>query len=420
VLADDLEALHPGVAGSREKLGERGQEGVAELIAAHLRLALRARDRDREMLPVAEPALAGAVEQPLDGRVNAGGEGEIGHLPVVDDVQVHDRGGPESREARRLVQRPLGKHARRAGVRERDDHAVGFQGLVGAHDGEPAARGSLDPLGPPSGPDLDAGRAEGPRAGLAVDRREGQAGVADVAGRRVVQQARLENERRHRQRGPARVQVERRQSDQVPERLDRVRRLSVSAQPIAERARVQARVREVEPGQLEGGAGGAQALPDGEVAVASQSAREVERRRERGSAQPLHPASGGDHGDLEAGLERGGGCGAEPLEQGAVRGAAAKEDVLPVVENHAVALEGVRGSAEPWADLDQRHLGAGVRARQSRGDPRQAAPDHRDAPHAPTPERLRAATHAFSQGGSDTRRRRTCSGSRSIWPRMRR
>src|SRR5205814_2303662 len=109
----------------------------------------------------------------------------------------------------------------------------------------------------------------------------------------------------------------------------------------------------------------------------------------------------------------------DPLEQPAVGGAAAQEDVLPVVGDDAVARERVRRAAQPRARLQQRDLGAGVGAverRRDAGEP--ATHDDNLAPHALTAPTLRAATHAFSHAGREIRRLRIVSGRRSIRSRM--
>ena len=96
----------------------------------------------------------------------------------------------------------------------------------------------------------------------------------------------------------------------------------------------------------------------------------------------------------------------------AVRGAAAQEHVLAVVEPEAFLLDRERRAAEPRPRLEQRHRRAGVGAFERRRDPRQAASDDDDAAScAPAPTRLRAATQPFSQPGSESRPASTDSGS---------
>ena len=96
--------------------------------------------------------------------------------------------------------------------------------------------------------------------------------------------------------------------------------------------------------------------------------------------------------------------------------------MLAVVDAEALALERVGGAAQLRPDLDERDVGAGVGSIKRGGDAREAPADHHDAlpAHAPTPARLRAATHAFSQVGTDMRRSRTSSGCFSIRVRSRR
>ena len=102
---------------------------------------------------------------------------------------------------------------------------------------------------------------------------------------------------------------------------------------------------------------------------------------------------------------------AEPPQEAAVRGAAAKRDVLAVVEPVAVAANGERGAAEARARLVQRHLRARVGALERRGEPREPAADDGD-PRSPsvrrTPTRLRGSTSP-----SPTAERRPCAKGRA-------
>ena len=71
----------------------------------------------------------------------------------------------------------------------------------------------------------------------------------------------------------------------------------------------------------------------------------------------------------------------DPLEEAQILGEAAEGDVLAVVGRRrrvAVSLrQGLDGSAECRARLEQGHVGAGVEAVERGGEPGQATPDHR-------------------------------------------
>ena len=235
-----------------------------------------------------------------------------------------------------------------------------------------------------------------------------------------MQEARLEDERRHRQRGLCGGQVQGRKGDQVPKRLELTRSLPLGGQPVTEGPLVERGVVEAEAREPERRAGGSGTPARRQMAVAGERGSEVKRGGQRRSPQPLDSPSGGEHRDRQAPLEDRRRIAAQPREQRPVGGTAAQEDVLPVVEHHPVAFERIRRAPEPRANLDQRRLRARVRAGEGRRDAGQASAHDGDAhlAHVPTPARLRAATHAFSQAGRETRRRSTSPGSRSIWVRI--
>ena len=72
------------------------------------------------------------------------------------------------------------------------------------------------------------------------------------------------------------------------------------------------------------------------------------------------------------------------------------------LSNPVPVPEGPGRAAEVVAPLEQRHPGAAVGAAPGGGQPGQAAADDHDPParHTPSPDRPRAATHAFSQEGT--------------------
>ena len=84
-----------------------------------------------------------------------------------------------------------------------------------------------------------------------------------------------------------------------------------------------------------------------------------------------------------------------------------------------MTIEAPRSPTEVIATLEQCHARSTIDELEGRGDSCETATDDRDVwlvtgAHAPAPARLRIATHAFSQVGSETRRSITASGSLSI------
>jgi hypothetical protein len=207
----------------------------------------------------------------------------------------------------------------------------------------------------------------------------------------------------------------------------------VAREPRAEGLLVERAILRVEAAQRQRGPHRSRAVGGGEVGVARERAGEMQR-----GGQPRAPQAAGrparrQHGDVEPRLQRRRFARAEALEQREVVGTAAQEDVLPVVEAQAVAVERVGGAAEARTDLEQRHARAGVGAVQRGGDAGEAAADDCDVPGHRAPTSTRpvaarpaalasepAATHAFSHGGSEMRPRSTSPGERSMRSRMRR
>ena len=169
------------------------------------------RDGDREILPAgrpAQPGRVGAVEEPLHRRVDRSGERQVGDLAVVDDVDVHDRCRAEA-----------GARPRPASCGERRGGGERLAVRHGEHDGvgRPACARPSRPRActvAPGSTDstavvqqhLDAGRLAA-RAAAAVEcsSPSGTRGVADVGGRRVVEQSGAEHLGGQRQRRLVRV-----------------------------------------------------------------------------------------------------------------------------------------------------------------------------------------------------------------------
>ena len=182
----------------------------------------------------------------------------------------------------------------------------------------------------------------------------------------------------------------------------------------------------------------ARSVPERQQPIPSQRSGEVQRGRKPGATQArpsgmLVPPTRGQNRDVEPGLQGHAAAGFEPLEQLPVRRAAAQEDVLPVVGRDAIAHERVGRATQASPAFEQRHGRPAARALEAGRDPGQAAADdHHPGPaqwsvsivvpdHEPStwrPDMLRAATHAFSQTGSDTRRSRTAVGSSEIRSRI--
>ncbi len=95
--------------------------------------------------------------------------------------------------------------------------------------------------------------------------------------------------------------------------------------------------------------------------------------------------------------------------------------MLAVVDPEAVVFERPGHTAEPPAPFEKGHARPVARAIQGGGQPSQTGAEHLDPParrdrgsHAAPRVKARAATTAFCQGGSATRRSSTEAGSRSM------
>ena len=327
-------------------------------------------------------------------------------------------------------QRPGGQQRGDAVVGHGDDDGVGVEPLAVDHHGLDDARTAvaairLDAVDARAGavPGRRAPRARA-RGGLGVQLRQRHPRPSDVGGGRVGQEAGLEDHRGERERGLVGVDVERRERDQVPQPSRSRRATARRRQPLAEGDRVERGIGWVEPLERERGAAQPDPVPHREMRVPEERPAEVQRRRERVAAEVRDPATRRDHGDVEPVLQHDPIGRPDPVEEAAVGRAATQEHVLTVVEVQTVVVEGPRGAAEPRPALEQRHLGAAVGAGERGGEPGEPTADDDDpsrasgpafpAAHGWAPARLRAATTAFSQVGSDIRRSRTAVGSASI------
>src|SRR5262249_56766454 len=97
----------------------------------------------------------------------------------------------------------------------------------------------------------------------------------------------------------------------------------------------------------------ADALAQRQVAKAQEAPGEVRRRRERAAADPGRRRAGREDGDREPALDRREVLDAEPAQERAVCRAAAQEDMLAVVDAHALALGRPGRAADGGARLEK-------------------------------------------------------------------
>ena len=194
-------------------------------------------------------------------------------------------------------------------------------------------------------------------------------------------------------------QVQRRQRDQVPQLCDRRGGLSIRAQPRPERLAVERGIRGIERAQRGSCAKRVQTLSAAERRKADERRHEVERRGQRRSPQERRRLPFAEDRHAQSRLDRDEVLDAQALEEAAVRGAAAEQHVLPVVDPVLLAAHRVRRSTEPRACVEERDARAVVGEIERRRDPGEAAADDRNAGavHAALRARLCARTRPFSQ-----------------------
>ncbi len=206
----------------------------------------------------------------------------------------------------------------------------------------------------------------------------------------------------------------------------------MAAQPAAEVLPVEGGVGGVEAAQGERGTADGGLLGEAQVRIAGEARAEVERDGQGVAPQPAQaPAAAVEDGHVEAVLHGREGGAVDPVEEPAVRGAAAQVDVLAVVDGEAAALEGEGEAAEAGAALQEGDAQSRVGEGEGGGGAGEAPADDDRLPgggggharlrpawrpicRASKPERPRTATYAFSWPGRETRPRRTASGSRSM------
>ncbi len=367
----------------------------------------------------------------MHGGVQPGEQWPAGDRPVEDEVDVDDRGGPQLDQPILMRHGPGWEQSTRRVVGDSNDHPVSSNAPLRGLDRKATLAGPAGPDRQDRGPeaDLHPGLGEGGAGPRPVQLTERHPAPPDVRGPSVAQQPGLEHLRRHGQRRLRGGKVDGRHRDQIPQAGHRGGGLAVTGQPGPEALAVEGRVVEVEAPQRHYRPPEPEAGRQREVRVAQEGTQEVERRRQVGTAQPANtretsgPGCGRHYRYVEPIGEFHVGRGADAVEEGEVRVAAAQEHMLAVVHPAPGVLKGPGEAAETGAPLEEGYPGAGIRAVERGSQPGQAAPDHRHMGgmvHAAPLARARTATAAFSGPGNDIRPRRTPAGSRWIRPSRRR
>ena len=248
-----------GVARGREELGQRGHELLLQLGHWRVRVLVRGRQRDGQVLlarPV-HPGDAGPVEDPLHRGVDGGHERQVHDRPVVDHVHVDDGRRAQAGPARDGL---LGQRARRDQrrgllVRDGQDHRVGGDRLALRQRDAVAAAGAgsmAGNLGAQHDPAAELGQQG--RARVAVQFAQRQRGDADVGRVVLAEQAGLDHHGGQRQRGVVAGDVQRRDGEQVPQRPAGPLALPPPGEPVAEALRVRRRVGRVDEAHRQRGA----------------------------------------------------------------------------------------------------------------------------------------------------------------------
>ena len=231
-----------------------------------------------------------------------------------------------------------------------------------------------------------------------------------------VEQPGSEHLRRQRQAGLFCRDVQRRQAEQVPEVANSSLGLPGVPQPRPERPLVQRAVGRIQAPQRQRSTNQVRLLRSRQEWIPGEGRPQMERCRKPGPAEPGGPAPRRDHRDVHLRLQPCQVAHPEPVEEAAVGGAAAQEDVLAGVDRQALPDERRSGAAQPGLRFEQRHRRSGVGAGDGGGEAGQAPAHHEHAgtAHAGAPgkrARARAATAAFSHPGREIRRRSTDRGS---------
>ncbi len=391
-LPGDEEVQHLGPGRGRQQPLQLGQVAAAQLGDRQVDLVLHRGLRERQVLGArvgaaerggGQAGVRGAVEDPLDRGAERGEERPAHQLAVVDHVHVEDRRGAEVGQPVLPRDRVRRQQGGRAVLGAGQDDGVGGEQFPAVEADGVLRRGRLELRHPGAQQHLHAQALQLGDRPVVVDRAERGGGDADVGGARVGEQTGLEHLRRERHRDLVGPGVQGGDADQVPQGRLGGGVLPVAAQPLAEGDPVQRRVGEVQALQGERAADDPGAVGRGQVRVAGEAARQVERD---GQAGPLEPSEGahrgvlgpgdGEHRDVEAVLQVDQPGGAEPLQQASVGGAAPQVDVLAVVDGQLAALEGERQAAEPGPPLGEGDPVARLGQAERGGDPGQTAADH--------------------------------------------
>ncbi len=318
MLARDEEALHVRRARARQQLRERRQVALAQLIDAHLHLALGARQRHGEILAAARPrppracgrtGTAPACRRPprTAARTRAGRRRRAGSRSASFRARASVRA---SVAEQRLEQR------RRARVRQGHDHRLGAQRRltgVAARCGctsKPAAACARSRSARQPSRTSTPARSSAARGGLADRLASVRVVKADVAGVGARQQARAGTRTRRAQATPRRRAGSASAARSGPTARDRLRALAVARRASRRASRVRARcVVGVEPRRARAPRAPRRgAARRRQVRVARERAGQVQRRRQRAAAQHRGAAPGLQHRDLAGAAARARAC----------------------------------------------------------------------------------------------------------------
>ncbi len=431
VVAGDERAQHLGAAfADRQQRGERRQVALEHRLVGHRELGVGGGQRDDEVLAALDSRALGAVEDPLDRGAHPGGELHVEHGAVVDHVDVDDRRCAE--RAQRL-RRDAGALGDQAGHPLRPDRQHDRVAGRAPRDACPSRTGTVKPGSIAATParsrtSTPARRRAAPAATI-VDLRQRNPGVPEVARRGAGEQPLLEDVRGLRERGVRGAEVDGRAGDQVPQRLHGARALAVSGQPLAERARRRW------PGPRRRRAPTPTSPPPPTAAPST-----------RGTGSAAAPPRGAAARAARCGSD-GPGADRPPWRPSTVMSSRSWRVTIPAAPTRSTnarysvqqrrktcwPLSAVSPSRSneyacpPSRPRDSSSVTAWPAAAQSSAAVMPASPPpttitlRSPAHRASTPvevARLRAATHAFSHGASETRVRITCPGSATIRSRI--
>ena len=230
---------------------------------------------------------------------------------------------------------------------------------------------------------------------------------AEARRARIAQKSGLQHE--HRVGGADAIEccVERRNEERIPKCRAFLRTLAIAHEPRLERF---ARIGFPQKSRRER-ASDAQFAGNAEVRVARKGPNQMQGRREGGGTKPPRFAAAREDRCVETRLQVKLVPHSDCLREIDKLRAARQEDVLAVVDFHAVDLEGGGPTAQDAASLEKFDVRSGRRERKARGETREAASDDRYA----LDSQERTTTMSFSVLESAARARSGSPGSRSIF-----